>query len=38
VLVPVKIFQFHDMHYENERYREAANGLEREHENEAGKT
>jgi hypothetical protein len=27
VLVPVKIFQFHDMHYESERYRDAANGL-----------
>jgi hypothetical protein len=27
VLVPVKIFQFHDMHYESERYRGAANGL-----------
>jgi hypothetical protein len=26
VLVPVKIFQFHDMHYESERYRDAANG------------
>jgi hypothetical protein len=26
-LVPVKIFQFHDMHYESERYRDAANGL-----------
>ena len=23
VLVPVKIFQFHDMHYESERYRDA---------------
>jgi hypothetical protein len=38
VLVPVKIFQFHDMHYESERYRDAAKVLEREHENEAGKT
>ena len=28
VLVPVKIFQFHHMHYESERYRDAANGLE----------
>ena len=28
VLVPVKIFQFHDMHYESERYRDAANGLD----------
>jgi hypothetical protein len=28
VLVPIKIFQFHDMHYEIERYREAANGLQ----------
>jgi hypothetical protein len=27
VLVPVKIFQFHHMHYESERFREAANGL-----------
>ena len=27
VLVPVKIFQFHHMHYESERYRDAANGL-----------
>ena len=27
VLVPVKIFQFHDMHYESERYWDAANGL-----------
>ena len=27
VLVPVKIFQFHDMHYESERYGDAANGL-----------
>jgi hypothetical protein len=27
VLVPVKIFQFHDMHYESERYRDAENGL-----------
>jgi hypothetical protein len=27
VLVPVKIFQFHDMHYESERYRDAANDL-----------
>ena len=27
VSVPVKIFQFHDMHYESERYRDAANGL-----------
>ena len=27
VLVPVKIFQFHDMHYESERFRDAANGL-----------
>ena len=27
VLVPVKILQFHDMHYESERYRDAANGL-----------
>ena len=27
LLVPVKIFQFHDMHYESERYRDAANGL-----------
>jgi hypothetical protein len=27
VLVPVKIFQFHDMHYESEQYRDAANGL-----------
>jgi hypothetical protein len=27
VLLPVKIFQFHDMHYESEQYREAANGL-----------
>jgi hypothetical protein len=27
VLVPVIIFQFHDMHYESERYRDAANGL-----------
>ena len=30
VLVPVKIFQFHHMHYESERYRDAANGLEEE--------
>jgi hypothetical protein len=29
VLVPVKIFQFHDMHYESERYRDAANGFKR---------
>jgi hypothetical protein len=28
VLVPVKIFQFHHMHYESERYRDAANGLQ----------
>jgi hypothetical protein len=28
VLVPVKIFQFHHMHYESERYRDAANGLD----------
>ena len=27
VLVPVKIFQFRHMHYESERYRDAANGL-----------
>ena len=27
VLVPVKRFQFHDMHYESERYRDAASGL-----------
>jgi hypothetical protein len=27
LLVPVKIFQFHDMHYERERYRDAVNGL-----------
>ncbi len=27
VLVSVKIFQFHDMLNENERYRDAANGL-----------
>ena len=27
VLVSVKIFQFHHMHYESERYRDAANGL-----------
>jgi hypothetical protein len=27
VLVPVKIFQFHHMHYESERYPDAANGL-----------
>jgi hypothetical protein len=27
VLVPVKIFQFHHMHYESERYWDAANGL-----------
>jgi hypothetical protein len=27
LVVPVKIFQFHDMHYESERYRDAANGL-----------
>jgi hypothetical protein len=27
VLVPVKIFQFHDMHYESERYQDAANSL-----------
>ena len=31
VLVPVKIFQSHDMHYESERYRDAANGLEAMH-------
>jgi hypothetical protein len=27
VLVPIKIFQFHDMHYESERYQDTANGL-----------
>jgi hypothetical protein len=27
VLVPVKIFRFNDMHYESERYRDAANSL-----------
>jgi hypothetical protein len=27
VLVPVKIFQFHHMYYERERYLDAANGL-----------
>ena len=27
VLVPVKIFQFSDMHYENERYRDTTDGL-----------
>jgi hypothetical protein len=27
VLVPVKIFQFYHIHYESERYRDAANGL-----------
>ena len=27
VLVPVEIFQFSDMHYENERYRDSTDGL-----------
>ena len=27
VLVPVEIFQFSDMHYETERYRESTDGL-----------
>jgi hypothetical protein len=30
VLVPVKIFQFRHMHYESERYRDAANDLLRD--------
>ena len=27
VLIPVKIFQFSDMHYETERYRDSTDGL-----------